>query len=217
MAKLCSICEKSFDPSDVHHYELGAHLPPNHRRSFDACDSCAVLEKLNWYKVNYELARESNEKMKQECNLFRTLMMKVETMAAIGEESTISARSYILQHRAGWEALPLDTLIFFLDLYQKHASVFAELINKKASKEEISSHLRKKTDDQKATEKRVLDKARIKENGGLKGEYTADEKKALISLMKSPVGKGKTEEQVYEMMTGMIKGALKARDSEVTP
>lgn len=196
----CSICEAEIDRTDLEYVELGKHLPPNYRRSFYACNSCAMKEKLNWYMIAYEQARETIERQKTENNLFRTLMMKIETMKAIGSESEVSVRSYILQHRPGWEALPLDVLMLFLDLYTKHASVFAEIINKKASKDEINAHLKERTENAKKQHKETVEKKRIEENDGLKGTYTKDEKKAILSLMKSPIGKGKTEAQIYEFI-----------------
>lgn len=194
---LCTICEQKFDRSNIEYVELGKHLPPNQQRSFYACHNCAVLEKLNWYKLNYELQREKIEGLKQENNLFRTLMLKVETMKAMGSDAEVSVRSYVLQHRPGWEALPLDTVLLFLNLYQAHASVFSEISLKKASKDEIQALLKNKTETAKVQESKKVKEAQIKANDGLKGEYTKDEKKAILSLMKSPIGKGKTEEEIY--------------------
>jgi hypothetical protein len=202
----CSICEKDFDPGDLEIVELGKHLPPNFQRTFKACANCAMIEKLNWYKLNYELSREKIEVLKTENNLFRTLMLKVETMSELGSESTISTRSYILQHRPGWEALPIDTLILFLDLYQKHASTFAELLNKKASREEIKTHLEKKTEqakisDIKKNEAIKKDKSPKVLDDGLTGKYSPDERKAVKSLMKTLK---LTEEKAWVMVRQMM-------------
>lgn len=220
----CMICEKEVERPDMEYVQLGKHFPPDATierlnpqtgevekfslyRSFYACANCAVKEKLEWYKVNYELGRENNKKLLDQNNLFRTLMMNVETMKAIGEVGeTIANRTYINQHRPGWEALPIDTLLLFLDLYQKQAAVFAEILNRKASTEEIQSHLRKKTETSKKTHEARIEKQRIESNGGLKGEYTKDEAKAVKSLMKAM---NCTEEKAYELINATVKAAQK--------
>jgi hypothetical protein len=216
------LCGKEVERVDIEYVELGKHFPQNMTvtrenpqtgekethalyRAFYSCADCAMKERLAWYKLNYEIGRENIEKIREENNLFRTLMTRVETMATTGEKGReISIRSYISQHRPGWEALPIDTLLLFLDLYQKHAAVFAEIINKKASKDEIKAHLEKKTETSKKQHTEVVEKARIAQNDGLKGTYTADEKKAVKSLMKAMRC---SEEVAYNHIQTMMKMA----------
>lgn len=215
----CESCGKEFDRTDLEFVELGSYFPKDAiierinpqtgeheifhlNKSLYACHNCAVLEKLSWYKFNYELARNTIEELKVTNNNFRTLMLSVETMQRIGNEPAVSVKTYIRQHRPGWEALPLDTLMLFLELFQSHASIFAEIINKKASQSEIEAANRIRTETATKKHKAAVEKDRVEKQGGLTGEYTADERKAMLSLMKSPIGKGKTEAQIYAFIKG---------------
>lgn len=211
---VCSICEVEFERNDLEYVQLRnnyqGYEQPGDPKAFYACANCAMREKLNWYHTRFIEIGESAERGRTESNLFRTLMMNVETMESLGAEGQVSVRSYIMQHRVGWEKLPLDTLMLFLDLYQKHAEEFASIINKKASKEEIQASLVART---KKAQKAVVDavKAEKVEKTGLVGEYTKDEQKAIKGLMNGPLKLSETK------AVEMIRTVMSAVRTNVVP
>lgn len=195
----CGICGDSFDRNELEYVTLGNDLPPNLQSSFYACHNCAILEKLNWYKTRYELSRDTEKQRIEENNLFRTLLLSVETMKSLSNDSDVLVKSYIRQHRPGWESLPFDTLLFFLDLYQKHAEEFSTIINRKASKDEIKAYNERKTKEgHKVHAAKVQEVKERKEASAPK----TPEQKAVAQMMKTLKI---SEVQAKLMLAGMIK------------
>lgn len=178
----CGICGDSFDRNDLEYVALGNDLPPNLQTNFYACHPCAILEKLNWYKTRYELSRDTEKQRIEENNLFRTLLLSVETMKSLSNDSDVLVKSYIRQHRPGWESLPFDTLLFFLDLYQKHAEEFSTIINRKASKDEIKAYNERKTKEGHKVHATKVAEAKEKKEASLP---KTPENKVILGWMKS--------------------------------
>lgn len=208
----CSICEQAFERTDLELVELKHNVKgypgPLDPPIFWACSYCACKEKLNFYHTKWIQAGESQQTKIIVDNLFRTLMMSNENIIAMSNEPETSIRSYLFQHQAGWETLPLDSMLFFLNLLSAHAEFFAAMLNKKASQDEIKAHLIAKTEKAKKDDVKKNIQQREKETG-LQGEYTKDERKAILSLMKGPLKL--SEKAAHEMITGMIQDAHKAK------
>jgi hypothetical protein len=204
----CSICEQTFERVDLElvalKHSVQGYSGPNDPPIFWACNACATKEKLNFYHTKWIEAGEAQSTKIIVSNLFRTLMLSNESILAQSNESETSVRSYLLQHQAGWEKLPLDSMLFFLNLLHAHAQFFADMINKKATQEEIKAHLISKTEKAKKDDVKKLVDQRKKETG-LVGEYTKDERRAILGLMKGPMKC--TEKAAYEMICGVIKDA----------
>lgn len=207
---LCSICEQPFERTDLEYvalrHSVRGYEGPLDPKPFWACNHCACKEKLNFYHAKWIQAGESQQTKVIVSNLFRTLMLSNENIIAQSNEPETSVKSYLLQHQAGWETLPLDSMLFFLNLFSAHAEFFAAMLNKKASQDEIKAHLVAKTEKAKKDETVKRVEQRQKETG-LQGEYTKDERKAILSLMKGPLKL--SEKGAYEMICGMIKDATK--------
>lgn len=210
----CDICEKPFERNDLEYVALKndpeGYERPHDPKPFYACNQCAKAEKLTFYYSKWIEAANDRKRLMVENNLFRTMMMGNESIIGISNESEISIRSYLTQHKSGWEKLPLDSMHMFLTLMSGHAEFFASMMNEKASKEEIQAHLVSKTEAAKAQHKKNVEKQKIEETG-LKGTYTKDETKAIKGLMKGPLKLSETA--AYEMLTGMMKSVIAAKDS----
>jgi len=217
MNETCDICEKSFDRSDLEyvalHNDHRGYARPDDPPAFYGCAQCVVQQKLTFYHSRWiecaSAADVDKTRYLTENNLFRTMMMGNDAIITMSNESSISIKSYLIQHKSGWEKLPLDSIHMFLTLLSGHAQFLAAIMTEKSTKEEIQAHLVSKTQAAKIKHTTKLEIQR-QENTGLKGTYTKDEAKAVKSFMKQM---NVSEEQAYTLITGMLKTSISMRDA----
>lgn len=151
---LCECCESRFKKHDVQVYKTDT--------SFVACQICGLQALVSFYRLNWEKSKDSEERMKAEVNLFKTVLLRPETMSAIAEDPTSDQPSkFTIQRRLqGIESFTIDQMQYWLETFELYARGIADLLGKKASREEIKQHLQDKTKksleaSKKESEKRV--------------------------------------------------------------
>ena len=178
MIDQCSACEKQFEREQLELISLPA------RSAMWLCAECETKEKLAYYQKAFENNQNALESLKSENNLFRSIMLRPNTMESIANEPlTSSPRFYIAQSRQGWEAMSLDTILFWLDVYQKYAECFADIANRKASKDQIQKALKANAKKQQIEVKKVQE-SKANKTVSERKKMTAEEK-AIHGLVKS--------------------------------
>jgi hypothetical protein len=137
---------------------------------------------LEEYKIALAQARADNEKLREENNNFRLLLLT--TPLEVDQV-------YLAQQRNHWGLRPVEELMTFLELYEAHKNVFAELVHAKMSKTQVKEFLNKKVN---AKEKAAKD-FRVNNNIGMTEQEkqesyvvraeNAAKDKAIKSLAKS--------------------------------
>lgn len=137
---------------------------------------------LEEYKIALAAARSDNEKLREENNRFRLLLLT--TPIEVDQV-------YLAQQKPHWAARSTEDLMMFLELYEAHARIFAELVHSKMSKTQVKEFLDKKA---KSKEKAARD-FRVKNNVGMTEQEKQESKilsteeaakaKAIKSLAKS--------------------------------
>lgn len=180
----CQCCEKIFDRQELEIVDFNDLSAPN---SFLACEPCALFERMKYYRKKFEESRDSIERMKHELNLFRSILLRPDTMAALANDpTTVQPSTYEIRRRTkGLEALNLDQLIFWMETYELYAREISALVNKKASPKELKEHLESKTKVAIQAQVKSNIEAKKKVNDGLVGDYTSMEKKAVLQFMKT--------------------------------
>lgn len=199
--RICEICESSFPAEAIQLVTLGEDLPPNFRRRFNSCTECQIREQLAFFKERYELMKNSNEQLKNENTLFRTIMLKPETMEALANEPLAPpTRLYIAQHKIGWEQFSLDTILYWLEVFEAHVNCFASLANVKASKEEIKNRVKEKIQETQALIKKNQEAPKVvtKKASTAPVKLTAYDK-AVAAFVKI----GKTEVEARDLVSAM--------------
>lgn len=199
----CEVCEKEFERDKLRTLSLGNDLPPNDRVSNLCCETCELQVSVSFYRIQLEKSKGQVENLKTQLNLFKSVMLQPNTMAAIADEPMTDQPSMMVVRKrlSGIENFTIDQMQFWLETYELYARYIAEHLGKKASKEELKAHLQEKTkkefERQKEAKKKlesVESKPRVK---------LSAEDKAVQVYMKTL---NLTEEAAKELISNMMKG-----------
>lgn len=162
------------------------------------CLDCGMKAQFHFYKNAYDNAKNDKNIAKAESNLFRSLMLKPETMEALANDPSMPpARIYIQQHKIDWAKMSLDSILYWLGIFEAHVNCFAELANEKATKQEISDALLRKTAKAMKDGQEPLKKK----------EYLTDEEKAEAKAIAGFIKMGMKEADaklMVKQMTGKL-------------
>jgi len=174
----CKSCSKELEPIAA----LPLVLDGNTQEG-EFCLDCKTTLQLEFYKDGFDKLKARDNSSIRENNLFRVLMLNVDDMGTFAEDHKGAIKLFISERKEGWEKLPIDRVMFFLDVFEAHARTFAEILHKKASLDELKLLNKKETEKKVPKEKK---EAPAKPpNDGLTGTYDAETKKALLGMMKN--------------------------------
>ncbi len=87
---------------------------------------------LEEYQTALTLATGEAEKLRDENNKYRLLLMTAEL-----EPNQI----YLAQQKQMWTALPLDKAMAFLELFEAHTRIFAEIVHSQMNSKQIKEYV----------------------------------------------------------------------------
>lgn len=154
----------------------------------------ALREHITQLKVNLAESQTDVNKLRLENNNFRLLMLT--------ESSVPTAdKLYIARKKLSWQDVDIETLLTYLEVFQAHTELAAELIQEKKGKNSIKQHLK---DKQEASAQAVKDyraKTNLRKEIGNLGKSGVSELDTLDKTMRSAV-------------SGMLKSLNKPVTSE---
>ena len=90
-------------------------------------------EHISQLELKNNALTQKCDEIKIQSNLFRTLGLTNDEMISHAEVGSLYM-DFISTHKLSWHQLDVNTLILFLDLFQRHAEIFADIISQKNSK-----------------------------------------------------------------------------------
>jgi len=155
------------------------------------------LKTIEEYKQRLEQAQQDITKLTQECNHFRSMLFTQEL-----EVNGI----FLAQKRVEISAQPLETIMAALEVHEKFAKLYAEILHTQMSKDQLKAHVAKREEkklqaarDYREQKNKTLDQ-RV-ESKMMTAEQ-AKKVKAIKALAKT-LGKSFDEaKMMIEMMSG---------------
>lgn len=142
----CDKCESDFDRDQLSVVSFGGS-DPSFPKSQILCGKCEMIHRMETYREKYEQSRDSIERLKGELNLFRSVLLRPETMATLADDPMTPQPSVseIKRRVANLKDLSVDQLLFWMETYEIYTREISAVINAQASKDDLKAHLEKKT------------------------------------------------------------------------
>lgn len=146
---------------------------------------------LEDYQTRLALAQGEIDKLREENNKFRLLLLTQEM-----EPNSI----YIAQQKQTWAAMPLDKAMAFLELFETHTKIFAEIVHSQMNSKQIKEYVTEREERKKAAAKEYRD-------------AKSPEKKAQVAAAqgysKAARSLAKTLKITYDAAEKMLEGMKK--------
>lgn len=202
----CEVCEVRFQKHDILHLSLGNDLGPNDRINLLCCENCSLIQQVSFYRIQLEKARGRETNLLSQLNMFKCVMMKADTLAAKADDPTTDQPSIhtIRERLAGIETWTIDQMQFWLETYELYAREIASHLGKKATAEELKSHLKEKT--KKALEEQAKRQEKEKSLDKKPSVKLSAEDKVIKAYMKIGISE-KAAREMYQKQLDSMKGA----------
>lgn len=103
-----------------------------------------LFNKLQIMQKRFEAAQSDYDKMCEQNNLFRTVLLAenptVDTTKVENTSDTID--TFVASHAVTWDSFTIETRLSFLNIFQKMAEFFAVSISKERGKTDIKLHIK---------------------------------------------------------------------------